>query len=77
MAKSHIRMMHQKGTQQRGTRPPSAQGTRERLLAELPVTERRLKLNGVSTAVLEGGVGKFWFCEVWTVASPAARPPLT
>jgi pimeloyl-ACP methyl ester carboxylesterase len=30
---------------------------RERLLAGLPVTERRLSLNGVSTAVLEGGKG--------------------
>lgn len=57
MAKSHIRITDRKGTQQRGTRPPSAQGTRERLLAELPVTERRLKLNGLSTAVLEGGDG--------------------
>lgn len=30
---------------------------RERLLAGLPVTERRLRLAGVSTAVLEGGDG--------------------
>lgn len=30
---------------------------RERLLAGLPVTERRLRLNGVVTAVLEGGEG--------------------
>ena len=30
---------------------------RERLLAGLPVTERRLQLAGVSTAVLEGGDG--------------------
>lgn len=30
---------------------------RERLLAGLPVTERRLRLNGVATAVLEGGEG--------------------
>ncbi|WP_265111209.1 alpha/beta fold hydrolase [Halosolutus halophilus] len=30
---------------------------RERLLVELPVTERRLQLAGVSTAVLEGGAG--------------------
>ncbi|ADB62846.1 alpha/beta hydrolase fold protein (plasmid) [Haloterrigena turkmenica DSM 5511] len=30
---------------------------RERLLTELPVTERRLQLAGVSTAVLEGGDG--------------------
>lgn len=31
---------------------------RERLLSGLPVTERRLDLNGVSTAVLEGGNGQ-------------------
>jgi pimeloyl-ACP methyl ester carboxylesterase len=32
-------------------------GPRQRLLAGLPVTERRLQLAGVSTAVLEGGDG--------------------
>lgn len=31
---------------------------RERLLAGLPVAERRLSLNGVTTAVLEGGEGR-------------------
>jgi pimeloyl-ACP methyl ester carboxylesterase len=31
--------------------------TRERLLAELPVTDRRLQLAGISSAVLEGGDG--------------------
>jgi pimeloyl-ACP methyl ester carboxylesterase len=36
------------------TRQPSA---RARLLAELPVTERHLSLNGAATAVLEGGDG--------------------
>ena len=30
---------------------------RERLLADLPVTERRLDVDGVDTAVLEGGDG--------------------
>lgn len=30
---------------------------RERLLAGIPATERRLQLAGVSTAVLEGGDG--------------------
>ena len=38
----------------RGSRP-TAVGARERLLAEMPVRERRLLLAGVSTAVLEGG----------------------
>src|SRR5215217_7977277 len=33
------------------------QNTRERMLAELPVTERRLQLAGISSAVLEGGDG--------------------
>lgn len=32
-------------------------GARQRLLATLPVTQRRLGLNGVPTAVLEGGEG--------------------
>jgi len=41
---------------QRG-RPPVSQDPRERLLAGMPVTERRLELAGVSTAVLEGGHG--------------------
>jgi pimeloyl-ACP methyl ester carboxylesterase len=35
----------------------SVVGHRQRLLAGLPVTERRLQLAGVSTAVLEGGDG--------------------
>jgi pimeloyl-ACP methyl ester carboxylesterase len=38
--------------------PPSAINThRERLLGGIPVTEHRLQLAGVSTAVLEGGSG--------------------
>ncbi|MBA4115199.1 MAG: alpha/beta hydrolase, partial [Rubrobacter sp.] len=37
-------------------RPPAGDA-RERLLAEIPVMERRLQLAGVSTAVLEGGDG--------------------
>jgi pimeloyl-ACP methyl ester carboxylesterase/protein-L-isoaspartate O-methyltransferase len=37
--------------------PAVAQAAREQLLAALPVTERRLQLAGVSTAVLEGGDG--------------------
>jgi pimeloyl-ACP methyl ester carboxylesterase len=38
-------------------RDPSPGDSRERLLTDLPVTERRLQLAGVSTAVLEGGDG--------------------
>jgi pimeloyl-ACP methyl ester carboxylesterase len=37
---------------------PSTRDVRDRLIATLPVTERRLTLNGVDTAVLEGGAGK-------------------
>lgn len=41
-----------------GQRPPlPGQAARERLLAPLPVKERRLDLAGVSTTVLEGGDG--------------------
>jgi pimeloyl-ACP methyl ester carboxylesterase len=38
-------------------RSRTAEDVRERLLAGLPVTERRLTVAGVSTAVLEGGHG--------------------
>lgn len=37
--------------------PSGAQEARRRVLADLPVTERRLELADVSTAVLEGGDG--------------------
>jgi pimeloyl-ACP methyl ester carboxylesterase len=37
--------------------PSSPGGARERLLAGLPLTERRLNLAGISTAMLEGGDG--------------------
>jgi len=36
---------------------PTGEDARERLLAGLPVTDRRLEVAGVSTAVLEGGDG--------------------
>jgi pimeloyl-ACP methyl ester carboxylesterase len=42
--------------QQRGPRP-AGEEARARLLSGLPVSERRLQLDGVSTAVLEGGDG--------------------
>jgi pimeloyl-ACP methyl ester carboxylesterase len=41
----------------RRSRPYVGKQARERLLAEMPVTERRLQLAGISTAVLEGGDG--------------------
>jgi pimeloyl-ACP methyl ester carboxylesterase len=39
------------------SRRSAGEDARERLLAGLPITERRLQLAGVSTAVLEGGDG--------------------
>jgi pimeloyl-ACP methyl ester carboxylesterase/ubiquinone/menaquinone biosynthesis C-methylase UbiE len=57
MAKPQSRITDQKQTPERGNRPTAAQDARERLLAGLPVTERRLRLGGVPTAVLEGGEG--------------------
>ena len=50
-------MATQAQTLERRSSPPSGDRARERLLAGLPVTERRLQLAGVSTAVLEGGDG--------------------
>ena len=49
-------MNHQRDVEERG-RSFAGHDTREQLLAELPVKERRLELAGVSTAVLEGGHG--------------------
>jgi hypothetical protein len=44
---------------------------RERLLAELPVRDRRLEVAGVSTAVLEGGDAP----PVVLLPAPASSPP--
>jgi pimeloyl-ACP methyl ester carboxylesterase len=46
--------------QDKATRPEhfTGQRARDQLLAAMPVTERRLELAGVSTAVLEGGAGR-------------------
>lgn len=49
--------MAETGTPTTRSRSAVSAGIRERLLAGLPVTERRLPLAGVSTAVLEGGDG--------------------
>lgn len=57
MATSRARMTDQQQTQVRRSRPTVGADARDRLLGDLPVTERRLRLNGVSTAVLEGGDG--------------------
>jgi pimeloyl-ACP methyl ester carboxylesterase len=50
-------MATQARTKARPSQPPVGEDARERLLARLPVTERRLQLAGVSTAALEGGDG--------------------
>ena len=49
-------MSSQRDVEDRGGRSAD-HNTRERMLAELPVTERRLQLAGISSAVLEGGDG--------------------
>ena len=43
--------------QMKTSRSTRGENPRDRLLAGMPVTERRLQLAGVSTAVLEGGAG--------------------
>ena len=68
-------MSAQHQAEQRG-RGPAGEDARERLLSGLPVTERRLQLAGVSTAVLEGGDGppivflQAEFAAVWMRVIP-------
>jgi pimeloyl-ACP methyl ester carboxylesterase len=50
-------MIHEVQHQERGDRPAGSEELRRRLLAGLPVAERRLRLADISTAVLEGGDG--------------------
>ncbi len=57
MTKTESRTITQKKTEKARGRSRVGEGVRELLLSELPVTERRLQLAGVSTAVLEGGDG--------------------
>lgn len=57
MSTSDLEMtMPQKAAQQKRT-VVSGEGPRERLLAGMPVEERRLTCAGIATAVLEGGEG--------------------
>ena len=50
--------VHTKERKEGQYRPrPSGEDVRQKLLEELPVAERRLRLNGIATAVLEGGDG--------------------
>ena len=57
MTRIRARTTDKSAPQARHDRSQAAGGARQRLLATLPVAERRLRLNGVSTALLEGGEG--------------------
>jgi pimeloyl-ACP methyl ester carboxylesterase len=57
MAKPQELITTKEQTQELRRRTPVGNAAREQLLAAMPVTERRLQLAGVSTAVLEGGDG--------------------
>ena len=73
-------MSRQHEMKERGPRS-AGEDARERLLAGLPVIERRLQLAGVSTAVLEGGDGppivllQGEFAAVWMRVSGAGDDP--
>jgi pimeloyl-ACP methyl ester carboxylesterase len=57
MALNETSTTHRASPIENSQRTPAHDGARARVLAGLPVTERELLLNGVSTAVLEGGSG--------------------
>jgi pimeloyl-ACP methyl ester carboxylesterase len=57
MSEIQERMTAQEPAERQRSRQFVGKHARERLLAEMPVTERRLQLAGISTAVLEGGDG--------------------
>jgi hypothetical protein len=60
MTRSTTTVEHQTATgrnEEERSRPAAGDVARQRMLAGLPVGERRLQLAGVSTAVLEGGEG--------------------
>lgn len=57
MSKIEERMSAAERTERPRDRRSVGKQARERLLATMPVTERRLELAGISTAVLEGGNG--------------------
>ena len=57
MAKGQVQRAAQDQGRERDGTTLLGEGARKRLLAGLPVTERRMLLAGVSTAVLEGGDG--------------------
>ncbi len=57
MAEAQLRMTSQDGREVNAVRFADGADVRARLLATMPVRERRLRLAGTSTAVLEGGDG--------------------
>jgi pimeloyl-ACP methyl ester carboxylesterase len=57
MSEIQERMTAKEPAERQRSRQFVGKHARERLLAEMPVTERRLQLAGISTAVLEGGDG--------------------
>ena len=57
MAEAQVQRTAQEQMRESGGGPLPGEGARQRLLADMPVTERRLLLAGISTAVLEGGDG--------------------
>ncbi|HEX7006346.1 MAG TPA: alpha/beta fold hydrolase [Alphaproteobacteria bacterium] len=57
MVGPHVEPAARGPTREPGHGNPEGQEARRRLLADIPVTERRLELAGISTAVLEGGDG--------------------
>ena len=57
MSEGQVVSIAQRQNQENGGSQLSGMQARQRLLAGLPVTERRLPLGGISTAVLEGGDG--------------------
>ncbi len=54
---AHQAAIKRRGEAEQRDRLSAAHDARKRMLAGLPVTERRLELAGISTAVLEGGEG--------------------
>ena len=57
MAEAQVQRTAQDQGRDKGSETDFGEGARQRLLADMPVTERRLPLAGISTAVLEGGEG--------------------
>ena len=57
MTRSDVRAPSAGETRDRFNRPAAPESLRERVLSGAPVTEQRLELAGVSTAVLSGGDG--------------------